>query len=176
MDMVKVAFSADPQRQNWLYVKAATGSWHSCSRRRIRVAFNRAENLKQLAEWLGVSPMMVRRILTIAGIDFVRRLYSIYMSGNSCEHLAAQNGMKPATLSKLFKNKGFSVKRGRPYVQLPREQADQAWRCTGTVNSFARALNLHWKTAKNIHQEHALPKPSLKYRRFECYALEVRPP
>lgn len=142
-----------------VYVSKEPNDWKPFKLREIRELYFECADLRELANRIDISPLLVRRMLTLAGIDFVRDLYNRYLAKRCCETLARQNGMKPATLSKLFKDNGLSVFRRHIRPVIPRKKLQKIWRRAATINGFARALGVHWQTAFAIHKDHSLPAP-----------------
>ncbi len=105
---------------------------------------------REFAERLGISPLVVRRLLDLLGVDYVQRLYRQYERGKTCSDIANANGMKPATLSKLFRERGFEVQRGVRRPKVPKHKLRRIWFETRVINRVAREFKIHWKTALRL--------------------------
>lgn len=151
---------ADKNRSlSCVYVSRTQVIWQPISAYEVRDAYFRFQNLRQLARHFGISPLLVRKLLRLTHIDYIRDLYNAYKGGCSCEELAKQNGMKPSTLSKLFKNSRLKVYPRHSRPKITRKKALAIWRWTGTINSFARKMGIHWQTALSLHEVLDLPPP-----------------
>lgn len=164
--MMSRVFEAKRCGVSYAYVSKASVVWVPFSKREIREMYLKCANLRELACHFGISPLLARKLLSIAGIDFVRDLYNKYLAQRCCSSLARQNGMKPATLSKLFKKKGLKVFPRHSRPAIPSRSLQEIWHQTKTINSFARALGVHWQTASNIHSDSGLPAPEQPRKRL----------
>ncbi len=123
----------------------------------VRRDFKAAKNLADFARAYDVSPQIAIEILTLAKVDFVWPLYKLHLLGQTCAEVAAQNGIKLRTLTKLFRSDRQQVKPGRRLKpgrrrMLPNnKRLKRKWKRTGNTNRFARSMRVHWQTAKKIH-------------------------
>lgn len=116
----------------------------------IKRLYRRGTNLRELAERFGVSPVLVRKLLRLAEIDYVLDLYGQYETGKTCTEIARENGMKVATLTALFAARNLSVSRGRKRPNIKMTAAARIWAVCRTINEFSQALDTHWTTASRI--------------------------
>ncbi len=100
--------------------------------------------------------MVVRRLLDLLGVDYVQRLYRQYERGKNCSDIANANGIKPATLSRLFRERGFEVQRGVRKPKVPKQKLRRIWIETQIINRVAREFKIHWKTALHLLEDEKL--------------------
>ncbi len=63
----------------------------------IKRLYRRGTNLRELAERFGVSPVLVRKLLRLAKIDYVLDLYGQYETGKTCTEIARENTIYTST-------------------------------------------------------------------------------
>jgi len=141
------AAPADPETPN---------AWQPYLRREILALLRQSKTHKEFAARLGISPLVVRRLLDLLGVDYVQRLYRQYEKGNTCSDIANANGMKPATLSRLFRERGFEVQRGVRKPKVPKQKLRRIWIETQIINRVAREFKIHWKTALHLLEDEKL--------------------
>jgi len=137
-------------------VRETPNAWQPYLRRNILALLRQSKTHKEFATRLGISPLVVRRLLDLLGVDYVRHLYKQYERGKTCSDIANANGMKPATLSKLFKERGFEVQRGVRRPKVPKRKLRRIWTETQVVNRVARAFKIHWETALRLLESEKL--------------------
>ncbi len=153
VEVSKRVFQANLGGKQRIYVCNGCGGWVPYSRSQIAAAFEECASIKDLAGIFGISPLLARRMLSIARVDYVQRLYKNYLKGVTCAEIARENGMKPETLSKMFNDNGLDVWPGRRRPRIPTKKLFNLWQQTRTVNRFAKALKVHWETAAKLQQQ-----------------------
>ena len=133
----------------------------------VRRDFKAAKkNLAEFARIYDVSARVAIEILTLAKVDVAWSLYKLHLLGQTCTEVAAQNGIKLRTLTKLFRSNGHQVKPGRRCILPNNKRLRRKWKRSGSINCFSRSLRVHWQTAKKIH--HQLFKNAAYRERSPC--------
>ncbi len=139
-----------------IFLRETPNAWQPYLRRKLLALLKLSKTHREFAERLGINPLVVRRLLDLLGVDYVQRLYRQYQRGKTCSDIANANGMKPATLSKLFKERGFEVQRGVRRPKVPKHKLRRIWIETQVVNRVARKFKIHWKTALRLLEDEKL--------------------
>ena len=160
----KVFIFVDRGRK-FIAVSCSEAEWHTLLPTEIKAIYEESKTLREFARKLDISPRLGRKALTLAGVNYLRDLYSKRCSGLSCTRVAAENGMKRATLSQLFKEQGYNVPRGKPRRLISQFQLSKAAYELRTINAVARRFKIHWQTAKAVlHSQSLLVTNNGQYR------------
>ncbi len=136
-----------------LYLGRPNLLWQPHRVHEIRQIYRAASDLRDFASQLQLAPKQARKLLELAGIDYLWRLHKSYLLGETCSKVAQRNGMKLRTLTRLFKEAGISILRGPRQPRLPTKKLKRIWKtCDNIINRFAVALDVRWATAKKIHE------------------------
>ena len=127
-------------------IECPGGGWNLWSDSEIRHAYRQSKSLQELGQSFRLGSLLARKLLELAGIDYVADLHRQYMRERNCEALAKTNGLAATTLRKLLKDRGFEVLRGRPRPLLSQKQLADAVLASKTVNQVAKRFRLHWQT------------------------------
>lgn len=92
-------------------------------------------------------------MLTVYGISFDEILAEEWRSGESLARLSDRHGPKPETLAKWLKAHGCNVEAGNHARSIDTKELCRIIKVTGSVNRGAKALGIHWKTAKRLYDE-----------------------
>ncbi|MES0863348.1 hypothetical protein ABLN87_13410 [Ruegeria sp. SCPT10] len=150
--VVEIRCCRDPT----VFLRETPNAWQPYLRRNILALLRQSKTHKEFATRLGISPLVVRRLLDLLGVDYVQRLNRQYKKGKTCSDIANANGMKPATLSKLFRERGFEVQRGVRRPKVPKHKLRRIWTETQVINRVAQKFTIHWQTALRLLEDEKL--------------------
>ncbi|MES0863276.1 hypothetical protein ABLN87_13050 [Ruegeria sp. SCPT10] len=150
--VVEIKFGRVPT----IFLRETPNAWQPYLRRKLLALLKLSKTHKEFATRLGISPLVVRRLLDLLGVDYVQRLNRQYKKGKTCSDIANANGMKPATLSKLFRERGFEVQRGVRRPKVPIHKLRRIWTETQVIDRVAQKFKIHWKTALHLLEEEKL--------------------
>ncbi|UWQ74342.1 hypothetical protein [Leisingera sp. M658] len=166
--MPSKVFAIVVDQRKMVAITVSEGDWHCYLPSEIETIYSQSDNLRTIASRLGITPLLIRKALRLASIDYLRDLYKQYQSGTPCAQLAAENGLTRSTLTKLFKQRGWQVKLGMSRPRFSQYQIAKAAMEHKTINAVARNLKVHWETAKTI-----LKSQKLLTRQSGRYVLVV---
>lgn len=139
------------------YVRCQPHQWQCQDKQEIRSDYFKSSNLREFAARKRLTLLNARKLLLAVKIDFVRDLYNQYRWYKSLKIVGKQNGMRPDTLAGLFKKNRLKILDRQPNYPKCMKKLKSVWQQTGTINSFARVLGVHWETALKIHTRNKLP-------------------
>lgn len=116
----------------------------------VRKSYKLCSDHLSLARIHGVTPRFVRKIMELAGIDYLRALFVRYEHGEQISDIANSIRMHPSNLSKQLREAGYKICRGRRRPTLTQSQISKAVLERTTINAVARKLQVHWETAKKL--------------------------
>ncbi|MCF2872894.1 hypothetical protein L0664_17645 [Octadecabacter sp. G9-8] len=126
----------------------------------VRKSYKLCTDHLSLAQIHGVTPRLVRKIMELAGIDYLRALFVRYEQGEQISDIARSIRMHPSNLSKQLREAGYKICRGKRRPTLTQIQISKAVLERKTINAVARKLQVHWETAKKALVENGfLMKP-----------------
>ncbi|WP_170410211.1 hypothetical protein [Ruegeria atlantica] len=81
-------------------IAVSEGEWRCYLPSEIKKIYNQSDTLRSMALFLGITPLLARKALQLAGVDYLRDLYGKRQTGKSFKEIATDNGMKRSTLTK----------------------------------------------------------------------------
>lgn len=103
-----------------------------------------------LARIHGVTPRLIRKIMELAGIDYLSALFERHEKRERISDIAASIRMHTSTLSRQLRAAGYKICRGPRRRLLTQSQISKAVLERKTINAVARNLQIHWETAKKV--------------------------
>jgi AraC-like DNA-binding protein len=138
----------DGQRR--ILIPDTPGSWESHTCASIRAAYRNFRNLRKLANHYHIGTVLMRRVLVMIRVDFLKDWHRLHLNKVSCEDIAKRHGLSPTTLRKLFKDRGFQIFRGRSRKRISQAALAKATLEAKSINEVAGKLRLHWSTVRAL--------------------------
>lgn len=136
----------------------------------IKNEYERCRDHLRWSQRLNISPRHVRQMFELAGIDYLKDLFSLWKTEFTCAQIAKKIGMKAQNLGQMFKRNGYVLKRGRRRTEANHSELKKVAEPEAPVVSVARHFRVHWQTAKKLLTEagllqaHEIRKPFQRYK------------
>jgi hypothetical protein len=137
----------------------------------IKKAYEGCEDIRVWAEQLRISPTLARKICKLAGVDYLKDAYRAFRSGGTLKQVGKIIGIKPQDLSNKFKDKGYSVARGRKRPPMSQAEISKAVAQNAPIPSIAQRFDIRWQTAKKVLMELNLLANAKERVPFERYKV-----
>lgn len=161
---------------NTICVHGAKIGRHRLTVDRLNKAYEGCEDIRVWAKEFGISPTLVRKICELAGIDYLKDVYCAFRSGGTLKQVGKIIGMKAQDLSNKFKDKGYSVARGRKRPPMSQAEISKAVAQNAPIPSIAERFDIRWQTAKKVLMELNLlanAKGRVPFERYKVNETEL---
>jgi len=140
----------------------------------VRQSFDMCSDHRQLAATYRVSPRLIRKILSLAGVDYLKELHKRYQRNTKISDIATAIRMNPRHLAQQLKASGYAVRPGRRRPPMTQKQISEAVLKRQTIHSVAQNLLIHWETAKKVLVERRF-LGAADAKRGAPYSIAVKP-
>lgn len=160
------------EEQPMFFVLGKSGFGYFYSPNEIAAAYKRCTDHVDLALKFDTSPTLVRKLLDLAGVDYLGDLFREWQTTSTCADLAKKIRMKAQDLARKFRENGYQISRG-PRISRPTQyEISKAVEENAPITSVAGHFGIHWQTAKKLLRAVGLLETA-KRAPFERYRLAV---
>lgn len=152
----------------FVFGNSRLGFWYSS--KEIIAAYNKCTDHVRLAREFDTSPTLVRKLLDLAGVDYLRDLFREWEMKSTCADLAKKIRMKAQDLARKFRENGYQISRGRKRPPRTQYELSKAAEENAPITSVARRFDIHWQTAKKLLKTAGLLDTADRHS-FERYRL-----
>lgn len=101
------------ENQPMFFVLGNSGLGYFYSPNEVAAAYNECTDHIDLAQQFDTSPTLVRKLLDLAGVDYLGDLFRAWETTSTCAQLAKKVRMKAQDLARKFRENGYRIPRGR---------------------------------------------------------------